>query len=274
MKPSLFQPSVTGQRASITAVRSMWSFLTPSSINAYYLNWTYDIRDRSLDWIKAFLTDRTKVVSINGTDTLIPDLLSLVYPRGPSWAQYYFYSLSTTLQITLAPICAFSQTTVSSTEKSKMTDLWQLSFNITKCHRKRIKIFRNTVLFCHDYLMNGQAISKVTSTKYLGITLNQKLNWNQQHCDLICSKANGTLGFLRRVLGDCTTDVKCKAYIYITLFRPQLENASSKRNINKIEMVQHRATRFVLHDYSRLSQVIAMINQLGWDTLEQRRLLS
>ena len=27
----------------------------------------YGIRDRSLDWIKAFLTDRTQVVSINGT---------------------------------------------------------------------------------------------------------------------------------------------------------------------------------------------------------------
>ena len=113
--------------------------------------------------------------------------------------------------------------------------------------------------------MNGQTISRVTSTKYLGITLNQKLNWNQ-HCDLICSKANGTLGLLRRVLGDCTIDVKSKAYV--TLVRLQLEYASSawnpytKRNINKIEMVQHRAARFVLHDYSRLSHVTRMINQL------------
>ena len=39
-------------------------------------------------------------------------------------------------------------------------------------------------------------------------------------------------------------------------------------------MVQHRAARFVLHDYSRLSHVPPMINQLEWDTLEQRRLLS
>ena len=82
-----------------------------------------------------------------------------------------------------------------------------------------------------------------------------KLIWNQ-HYDLICSKANGYLGLLRRVLGDwCTTDVKLKAYS--TLVRPQLEYAKSawkpytKRNINKIEMVQHRAARLVLHDYSR-----------------------
>ena len=72
-------------------------------------------------------------------------------------------------------------------------------------------------------------------------------------------------------MGDCTIDVKSKSYA--TFVRPQLEHASfawnpyTKRNINKIEMVQHRTARFVLHDYS-------MINQLGWDTLEQHRLLS
>ena len=125
--------------------------------------------------------------------------------------------------------------------------------------------------------MNGQTISRVTSTKYLGIFLNQKVKWNQ-HCDLICSTANGTLGLLRRVLGDCTS--RCEIECLITLVRPQLEYASStwnpytKRNIYKIERVQHRATRFVLHDYSRLSPVSPMINQLGWDTLEQLRLLS
>ena len=37
----------------------------------------------------------------------------------------------------------------------------------------------------------------------------------------------------------------------------------TKRNIKKIDMVQHRATIFVLHDYSRLTHVTPMINQLG-----------
>jgi len=119
--------------------------------------------------------------------------------------------------------------------------------------------------------LNNRAISGTTSTKYLGIIINQKLNWNQ-HCDYICSKANGTLGLLRRVLCDCNRDAKSRAYT--TLVRPKLEYASStwnprtKRNINQIEMVQHRAARFVVHDYSRFSHVSPMIKQLGWDTLE------
>ena len=61
--------------------------------------------------------------------------------------------------------------------------------------------------------------------------------------------------------------------------RPKLEygscvwNPHTQSNINKIEMVQHRAARFVYKDYSQYSHVTTMIKSLGWDTLEQRRLL-
>ena len=60
--------------------------------------------------------------------------------------------------------------------------------------------------------------------------------------------------------------------------RPQLEYACSvknpyiKRNIHQIELVQHRAARFVFRDYSNFSHVTPMLKQLGWDTLELRRL--
>ena len=84
------------------------------------------------------------------------------------------------------------------------------------------------------------------------------------------------LGLLRRVLSDCSMDVKSKAYT--TLVRPQLEYACSvwnpytKRNIHQIELVQHRAARFVFRDYSNYTHVTPMLKQLGWDTLEQCRL--
>ena len=74
----------------------------------------------------------------------------------------------------------------------------------------------------------------------------------------------------------CSTEVKSKAYS--ALVRPQLEYACSvwnqytKRNIHHIELVQHRTARFVFRDYSKNSHVTPMLKQLGWDTLEQRRL--
>ena len=41
---------------------------------------------------------------------------------------------------------------------------------------------------------------------------------------------------------------------------------------NQIELVQHRAARFVFRDYAKFTHVTPMLKQLGWDTLEQRRL--
>ena len=80
------------------------------------------------------------------------------------------------------------------------------------------------------------------------------------------------LGHLRRVLSDGSTDVKFKAYT--TLVHPQVEYACSgwnpytKQNIHQIELVQHRAARFVFRDYSNFSHVTPMSKELGWDTLE------
>ena len=130
--------------------------------------------------------------------------------------------------------------------------LWQLNFNVSKCCH--VRITKKVKPLIYTYVLDGEAISSTSSTKYLGITITNGLSWNK-HCDVITSKANCTLGLLKRILGECTQEVKSRAYT--CLVRPQLEYSSSawnpytKRNVKKIEMVQHRAARFVENDYSR-----------------------
>ena len=66
----------------------------------------------------------------------------------------------------------------------------------------------------------------------------------------------------------------------MSLVRPHVEYASSvwdpyqKDLINKIEMVQRRAARFIQNDYQRTSSVQNMLNELGWDSLQDRRTAS
>ena len=45
------------------------------------------------------------------------------------------------------------------------------------------------------YLLNGSLLSTATTYKYLGITINNTLTWND-HVDAVISKANRTLGFI------------------------------------------------------------------------------
>lgn len=86
--------------------------------------------------------------------------------------------------------------------------LWQLSFNVSKCYH--VGITKKKVPLIYAYVLDGEAIS-TASTKYLGITITQDLSWNK-HCDTITSKANSTLGLLKRILGECTSQVKSRAY--------------------------------------------------------------
>ena len=80
--------------------------------------------------------------------------------------------------------------------------------------------------------------------------------------------------FLRRNIRSASQQAKSTAHK--TPVRPNLEYASTvwtphDTDSNQLEMVQRRAVRFVKSDYSRTSTVTAMRQNLGWDTLQQRR---
>ena len=51
-------------------------------------------------------------------------------------------------------------------------------------------------------------------------------------------------------------------------------NPHTNRDTETIEKVQRRAARFVAHDYKRSTNSHDLVNQLGWDFLESRRLLA
>ena len=114
-----------------------------------------------------------------------------------------------------------------------------------------------------DYYLGGIKLDRVDVEKDLAILVSHNLSWNK-HGDVISSKAQKMLNVLYRTCKDIT-DISTKKLLYITWVRSCLEYASvvwsphSKRNINNLEQVQRRATRFILgRDYSedeRLSKL-------------------
>ena len=98
----------------------------------------------------------------------------------------------------------------------------KLGYEISTCQiqltRKRIKKIHAT------YTLEGLDLENVESIKYLGVTITSDLRWNT-HVSNVCTKANRTLGFLRRNLYSCPQDVKEAAYK--GLVRPVLDYGSS-----------------------------------------------
>ena len=97
---------------------------------------------------------------------------------------------------------------------------WQIQFHPQKCSVLRISRSKSPKFF--QYHLHGHILQSETNSKYLGITINNKLSWNN-HIDNVCKKANNSLAFLCRNLQISQQHIKAKAYT--TLIRPQLEYA-------------------------------------------------
>ena len=149
---------------------------------------------------------------------------------------------------------------------------WDMEFNPGKCqvhHITKSKPLRS------QYTLHGQILESTDSAKYLSINISEDLNWNN-HIHEITSKANRTLGFVKRNVK--TRNESVKELAYKTLVRPQVEydssvwNLHTKENVSKIEMIQRRAARWVKHDYSSYSSASNMLEDLGWRSLQNRRI--
>ena len=129
--------------------------------------------------------------------------------------------------------------------------------NMMQLTRKRIKKIHAS------YTLEGTDLENVESIKYLGVTITSDLRWNT-HVSNVCTKANRTLGFLRRYLYSCPQEVKEAAYK--GLVRPGVILQE------ELESVQKRAARFVTGNYNyETGSMTGILGQLKWESLKKRR---
>jgi hypothetical protein len=99
---------------------------------------------------------------------------------------------------------------------------WQVIFNPSKCYVLRISKGRQVITY--PYHIEWQVLGTVNYNPYLGVELTNTLSWDV-HINKTIGKDKTSLGFLRRNLGSCPTNIKRQAYL--GLVRPHLEYASS-----------------------------------------------
>ena len=136
---------------------------------------------------------------------------------------------------------------------------WGMRFQPVKCNmmqltRKRIKKIHAS------HTLEGTNLENIESIKYLGVTNTNDLRWNT-HVSNVCTKANRTLGFLRRNLYSCPQEVKEAAFK--GLVRPVSSWRTTPVGLwqfglgppgvvlqEELESVQRRAARIVTGNYN------------------------
>ena len=250
----------------------------------------YNLDKHAIGWIVSFLSGRSQSVVVDGHSSDESQVLSGV-PQGTVMGPLLFLlfindisaDVSSSIRL-FADDCLIYRDIRSSHDAEllqqdldKVVDWskkWGMEFNVSKCNILTVtqKMTKNQVEF--KYHMDGQPLLNTNSTPYLGVTLNEKLNWDE-HINKTTAAANRMLGFLRRTMYKCPQDLKATAYK--TIVRPKLEYSASiwdphqQKHMNKIDMVQRRAARFVTNTPHRCSgpqpSITAMVKDLGWETL-------
>ena len=102
------------------------------------------------------------------------------------------------------------------------------------------------------YQLDQHILEQVKTNPYFGLNISDNLKWSS-HISKITSKVSCTLDFLRRNLRQCPPRVQKLAYL--AMVRSTLEygcliwDPYTNKDIDKLESMQMRATRFIKHDY-------------------------
>ena len=146
-----------------------------------------------------------------------------------------------------------------------------MDFHPKKCSGLRVNRKRTSIDY--TYHLKGHALKLEDCTKYLGLELSNDIQWNH-YIDKVVQKGNSML--YQDSLEEINQE-KRKYTAYKSLVRPHLEycmtvwNPYQKNQIQKIEMVQRRAARYITGRYHKTSSVTDMIGDLKLETLEERR---
>ena len=263
----------------------------------------YGVRGLPLEWFRSYLEGRTQFVNINGSNSssrivtsgvpqgsILGPLLFLIYINDLNkcikHATAYHYADDTNLLLIDNSLKKLNQH--MNHDLASLVNWLRANKISLNAKKTELILFKNkhTRFTKHlNFRISGQKIEPTNTIKYLGIKLDDKLNFKAHHCELSLklSRANGMLAKIRHFV-----NYETLINIYHAIFASHLTYAcqvwgqTKDQSFNRIIILQNKALKVlhfqkphfhtnILFQLSRILKIadqIELLNcQLVWDHL-------
>ena len=220
------------------------------------------IRGVTLNWVKAFLSNRRQCVRVENELSNWISVISGI-PQGSVLGPTLFVIFINDMPEMVESICQLFADDAKIFRSVHLRDetgnlklqedlenldqwsqKWQLPFNTCKC--KVLHLGHNNP--CYQYKMKGQKLQKVEDEKDLGVVVDNELKFHK-HTASVVKKANMKLGLIKKSFA--SLDETTLPLLYSSLVRSQLEYGNViwgphyKTDSIAVEKVQRRATKLI-----------------------------
>lgn len=246
--------------------------------------------DTAVIWFKAYLTDRTQSVRVNGVVS-DPQPIQFGVPQGSILGPLLFITYINDLPSVVKncdiqlyaddTLLFYSSNSIEDIESCLSADLssiisW-LDSNYLFLNYKKTKVMltgtHQRLAKVNDFcvLVNSKTLGRVYQFKYLGLVLDPTLSWND-HIDHMSSKISSRLGMLRKARKVIPRDACITLYNAMILplfdYCAAVWDGCSKTNRDYLDKLQARAASIIEGRKVVQSEIQEL---LGWPTLDTRR---
>ena len=220
----------------------------------------YGIEGTALCLFESYLNERQQYVDFEVTPSncnriltgvpqgsVLGPLLFIIYindiARSSKHFNFIIYADDTTLCSTLKVNTDATQLNMELNNVSRWLNLKKLSLNVKKTKAMAFQMPQNKIIQ-PNIQINGSNIEFVDNFVFLGITINNKLNWNS-HINKVTNKISKTVGILNKLRSFLPSGVL--QTIYNTLILPHMTYRilAWGRHTNTIHTIQKRAIRII-----------------------------